>query len=73
MTNTPSRSADELSSLVAAIPEMLEALRLGLIMRDRQDAFVREGTPGALFAARNVEREFDKAVRAAIAKAEGRR
>jgi hypothetical protein len=64
--------AEPNARLIAAAPDMLAVLKLGQVMRDRQRAYFKERSQGALIVSKQAEAEFDRAVIAAIRKAEGR-
>ena len=65
----PERIAN--ARLIACAPDMLAALKLGQVMRDRQRAYFKERSQGALIVSKQAEAEFDRAALAAITRAEG--
>lgn len=58
--------------LIAAAPDLLDAVRLGRAMRAAQAAYFKDRSRENLIASKQAEAAFDKAAAAVIAKAEDR-
>ncbi|WP_276200345.1 hypothetical protein [Chelatococcus sp. XZ-Ab1] len=68
---TPAAEAN--ARLIAAAPEMYEALVAGVAMREAQAAYFLDRSRENLIASKEAERAFDKLARAALALARGER
>lgn len=63
---------DANARLIAAAPDMYEALKAGTEMRRAQSVYFKDRSRENLIASKEAEKRFDRLAEAAIAKAEGR-